>query len=195
MDVSQENALLEEGPPKHRGHVEIFLDKRPMWQTLALFLLPLMFSNILQSASQTFNSVFVGRMLGVDSLAAISAFFPVFFLLFSFLIGLSSGSTVLIGQTYGAGDVHKMKQVTGVTLFMGLALGVFAMVGGLLFTDRLLLLLGTPANIIAESIRYSQVILVSSPILFVYIIYTTLIRGTGDSTTPFYFLIVSTVLV
>jgi putative MATE family efflux protein len=194
MDVTEENAILEEGPPKARAHFNIFADKRPMWQILALFLVPLMLSNILQSAGQTFNSIFVGRMLGVNALAAISAFFPVFFLLFSFLIGLSSGSTVLIGQTYGARDFHKMKEITGVTLFMGLALGIIAMIVGLIFTDRLLLLLGTPANILADTIAYSRVILVASPVLFVYLIYTTLIRGTGDSTTPFYFLIVSTVL-
>ncbi len=194
MEVTEENAILEEGPPKHRVHFDIFHDTRPMWQTLALFLVPLMLSNIMQSAGQTFNSIFVGRLLGVDQLAAISAFFPVFFLLFSFLIGLSSGSTVLIGQTFGARDFHKMKQITGVTLFMGLGLGILAMIVGLIFVDKLLLLLGTPANILADSIRYARVILVSSPLLFVYIIYTTLIRGTGDSTTPFYFLGVSTVL-
>ncbi|MDP9018238.1 MAG: MATE family efflux transporter [Candidatus Eremiobacteraeota bacterium] len=165
-----------------------------MWQTMGMFLIPLMLSNILQSISQTLNSIFVGRMIGVDALAAISAFFPVLFLLISFLIGLSSGSTVLIGQAFGARDVHKMKQITGTTLFMGLALGVIAMIVGLIFTDRLLILLGTPANIMADAISYSRVILVSSPILFLYLIYTTVIRGTGDSTTPFYFLIVSTVI-
>ncbi len=194
MDVTEENAILDEGPPQGRKHFDILAGPRPMWQTLAVFLVPLMLSNILQSASQTFNSIFVGRMIGVDALAAISAFFPIFFLLFSFLIGLSSGATVLIGQTYGARDFHKLKQVAGVTLFMGLALGVLAMVVGLIFTDRLLALLGTPANIMADSISYSRIILISSPLLFVYLIYTTLIRGTGDSTTPFYFLIVSTLL-
>lgn len=194
MDVTDENAILDEGPPKARHHFDIFHDTRPMWQTLALFLVPLMLSNILQSASQTINSIFVGRMLGVNELAAMSAFFPVFFLLFSFLIGLSSGATVLIGQTFGARDLHKMKQVAGVTLFMGLGLGVIAMIVGLIFTDGLLAMLGTPANIMAETISYSRIILLASPVLFVYLIYTTLIRGTGDSTTPFYFLIVSTVV-
>ena len=165
-----------------------------MWQTLAIFLVPIMLSNILQSASQTFNSIFVGRLIGVDALAAISAFFPIFFFLFSFLIGLSTGSTVLIGQAFGAKDAHKMKQITGTTLFMGLALGVLAMIVGLIFADRLLLLLGTPANIMADAISYSRVILIASPVLFVYLIYTTVIRGTGDATTPFYFLIVTTVI-
>ena len=51
--------------------------------------------------------VFIGRLIGVNGLAAISAFFPVLFLLVSFLIGLCSGSTVLVGQAYGARDDHK----------------------------------------------------------------------------------------
>ncbi|GAC1656684.1 MAG: MATE family efflux transporter [Vulcanimicrobiaceae bacterium] len=194
MDPSGESALLEEAPPKPRASFDIFASSRPMWQTLALFLIPIMLSNVLQAAGQTFNSIFVGRLLGVDSLAAISAFFPLLFFLFSFVIGLSNGSTVLIGQTYGARDFHKMKQVAGVTLFMGLVLGIVAMIAGLIFVEGLLKLLGTPSNILAGAIAYSRIILVFSPVLFVYLIYTTLLRGTGDSATPFYFLIVSTVL-
>ncbi|PZR56380.1 MAG: MATE family efflux transporter [Candidatus Meridianibacter frigidus] len=177
-----------------RGAVNIFDESRPLWQWLLIFLVPLMLSNILQSAGQLVGSIFVGRMIGVDALAAISSFFPVIFLLFSFLIGLSSGSTVLIGQAYGARDMHKLKQITGTTLFMGLVLGIAALVVGLLATDRLLVLLGTPANILADAVAYSRLILIFCPVFFVYLIYTTIIRGTGDSQTPFYFLILTTVI-
>jgi len=99
-----------------RPGVNIFDASRPMWQLFFVFLIPLMLSNILQSASQTFSSIFLGRMLGVNALAAVSAVFPIIFLLFSFLIGIASGSNVLIGQAYGAGDEHRVKKVAGTVL-------------------------------------------------------------------------------
>jgi len=77
---------------------------------------------------------------------------------------------------------------------MGLMLGAASMLVGLLFADRTLALLGTPANIFADAVAYSRIILIFSPLLFVYLIYATALRGTGDSQTPFFSLIVSTAL-
>ena len=68
---------------------------RPLWQRFLLFLLPLMLSNILQSLSGTVNSIYIGQLLGVEALAAVSTFFPIMILLISFIVGLASGSTVL----------------------------------------------------------------------------------------------------
>jgi Na+-driven multidrug efflux pump len=96
-----------------RPGVNIFDTSKPMWQIMLVFLIPLMLSNILQSASGLFSSIFLGRLIGVDALAAASAVFPVLFLLVSFLIGIASGSTVLIGQAFGAGDEHKVKKIAG----------------------------------------------------------------------------------
>src|SRR5579864_8391379 len=97
------------GPERvQRGSINIFDESRPMWRLFVMFLIPLIFSNVLQSASQTISSIFLGRLIGVHALAAVSAIFPLIFLLISFLIGLASGSTVLIGQAFGAGEPHKM---------------------------------------------------------------------------------------
>lgn len=178
----------------HRRGPNIFDESKPMWQKLIVFVIPLMLSNIMQSASQTFSNIFVGRMLGVDALAAVSSVFPVIFLLFSFLIGIASGSTVLIGQAYGAGDEHRVKKVAGTVLGATLAFGIAVGIIGPLVSPWMLVALGTPANILTQADAYTKVVFLISPIIFPYIAYTTFLRGTGDSTTPFYFLIVSTVL-
>ena len=180
--------------PQPRRGPNIFDESRPMWRHFLIFLIPLMLSNVLQSASSTLNSIFVGRLLGVNALAAISAFFPLLFFLISFLIGLSTGASVLIGQAYGARDEHRMKQITGTVLSMGLIVGAAAMLIGLVLVERLLTVLGTPHNIFADATAYARVILVFSPILFLYLIYVTALRGTGDSQTPFYSLVVSTII-
>lgn len=174
--------------------VNVFDDTKPMWQIMVMFLIPLMISNVLQSASQTFSYVFLGRMIGVDALAAVSAVFPIIFLLFSFLIGIASGSTVLIGQAYGAGDHHRVKKVAGTVLGAVVLFGVFVMIVGTLASPFMLKALGTPARILPMSDAYTRVVFVTFPVLFPYIAYTTFLRGTGDSKTPLWFLVIGTAL-
>lgn len=181
-------------PAAARRGVNIFDESLPMWRVFLVFLIPLILSNALQSVSQTIASIFLGRLIGVHALAAVSAIFPIIFLLISFLIGIASGSTVLIGQAFGAGDVRAMKRVAGTTLSVCVVLGVLVSAIGLSLTYPLLDAVRTPHDIIAESALYSRVIFVYLPVFFPYIAYTTFIRGTGDSRTPFYFLIISTVL-
>lgn len=180
--------------PARRMGVNIFDESKPMWQIMLVFLVPLMFSNILQSLSQTFASIYLGRMIGVDALAAVSAVFPIVFLLFSFLIGIASGSTILIGQAYGANDVHRVKKVAGTVLGATMIFAVFVAIVGTLVSPWMLLALGTPASIIAQSDLYTRVVFLTAPILFPFLIYTTFLRGVGDSQTPLRFLILSTAL-
>ena len=186
--------MAQAQPRTHRGAVNIFDESRPMWRLFLVFLIPMMLSNILQSASQTVSSIFLGRLIGVHALAAVSAIFPVIFLLISFLIGLASGSTVLIGQAHGAQQSRTMKRVAGTTLSVSFALGIVMALLGLFYAHDLLQLVGTPRDIIGDSTMYAQIVFLWLPAFFPYIAYTTFLRGTGDSQTPFYALIVSTAL-
>jgi putative MATE family efflux protein len=161
---------------------------------MALFLGPLVLSNILQSASGTINSIFIGRLIGVDGLAAISTLFPILFLLIGFLIGFNNGSAVLIGQAYGSKDEHKLKLVVGTSITVTFLLGCVSAAVGIAFAREVLQLLGTPPNILADAIAYARVIFAMLPLLFVFFAYITFMRGTGDATTPFIFLLLTTVL-
>jgi Na+-driven multidrug efflux pump len=69
-------------------------------KTFLRFLAPMMLSNILQSLFGTINGIYVGQMIGVDALAAASVFFPAMFFFIAFVIGLSSGASVMIGQAW-----------------------------------------------------------------------------------------------
>jgi putative MATE family efflux protein len=169
-------------------------DTKPIWRTLLIFVIPLMLSNVLQSASSTLNSVYLGQLIGVKALAAASGIFPLIFFTISFFIGISNGSTVLIGQAYGANNVDRVRAIAGTTLTLALGLGIISGVAGGLFAEPLLHLIGTPADIFSLALTYTRVTFFSLPIFFVYLGYTTFMRGVGDSQTPFYFLIVSTVL-
>jgi len=170
-------------------------ETRPIWQAMLVFLIPLMLSNILQSASSTLNSIYLGRLLGVHALAAASSFFPIIFFMIAFFIGIASGSTVLIGQAYGARNEERLKAVAGTTLTVALVSGLVIGVASWFFLPALLHLIGTPLDVFDDALAYARVIFLSLPLLFVYLAYTTFVRGTGDSRTPFLSLIVSTVLI
>jgi putative MATE family efflux protein len=169
-------------------------ETKPIWRTMLVFLVPLMLSNILQSASGTINTIFLGRMIGVQALAAVSAFFPMMFFLFSFFIGVSNGSTVLIGQAYGARDNDRIRAVAGTTLSIALILGIVVGLIGSVLAEPILRLVGTPADIFPLTVGYARIIFIALPVFFLYFSYTTFVRGVGDVQTPFYFLILSTVI-
>ena len=177
-----------------RPGVNVFDEAKPMWQLLLMFLVPLMLSNILQSISQTMASIWIGRLISTQALAAVSAVFPVIFFLFSFLIGISSGSTILVGQAFGAGDHHKVKKVAGTVMGAALYAGILLGALGWIFTPAMLNVLGTPQDIFPQAEAYGRVILATMPVIFLFFVYTTVLRGTGDSTTPLYALIIASVL-
>lgn len=167
------------------------LSTRPLWQRFSLFLIPLMASNILQALSGTINSIYVGQLIGVEALAAIATFFPLMFFLMSFIIGLSAGSTVLIGQAWGAKNIDKVKQVAGTTLAAAIALGLLVAIGGGIWAEQILVVLGAPDNILQLSVGYSRIALIGMPGFFVFLVVTSVLRGVGDTITPLFSLIMS----
>ncbi|MCH1626423.1 MATE family efflux transporter [Ferdinandcohnia quinoae] len=163
-------------------------------KSMIAFLIPVMMASVIQSLGQVVGTIVVGKTLGVDSLAAISAFFPLFFFLISFAIGIGSGSSILVGQTYGSGNIAKMKEVVGVTITFTAIISIAVAILGSIFTEDILGWMGTPKNILMESAEYARILFVTLPITFLYMVYTTFMRGVGDSKTPFYFLIISVVI-
>jgi putative MATE family efflux protein len=167
---------------------------RPLWQRFAFFLVPLMASNILQALSGTINSIYIGQLIGVEALAATATFFPILFFLMSFIIGLSAGSTILIGQAWGARNVEKVKQVAGTTLAATLVLGVFVAIVGGIWTEQIMTVLGAPENIRHLAVGYARIVLIGMPGFFLFLVVTSVLRGVGDTITPLLSLILSMIV-
>lgn len=167
---------------------------KSLWKNFLRFLAPLMLSNALQSLFGTVSNVYLGQMIGVDALAAVSTFFPVFFFLFAFVMGLSTGATVLIGQAFGAGEHGRIKIVVGTTLAVGLLLSVSVGLIGGLFSRQLMMALATPADILDQASRYARIMLLTMPLGFVFLLMTAMIRGVGDAVTPLLALALSTAI-
>ena len=165
---------------------------RALWKTFLFFLAPMLLSNILQSMSGTINNIYIGQMIGVGALAAVSSFFPVMFFFIAFVIGLGAGASVLIGQAWGARDAAKAKAIAGTALSVGILLGLAVAVFGGAFTTPLLAFLGTPPDVLADSTRYARIMLIAMPGLFVFLLSTAMLRGVGDTVTPLLTLLIST---
>lgn len=160
------------------------LGQQKLWKAFLIFLIPLIATNILQSLSGTINTVFVGQMMGVQAIAAVAVFFPIVFLLMAFVIGLSTGATVLVAQAWGAQNIEKVRSVVGSTIFMTLIGGSMIALLGVVFAEDILLILGTDPKVMHLSLPYVRWMLAGSPLIFVYITYTSILRGVGDSVTP-----------
>ena len=166
----------------------------PLWRTFLVFLLPMMLSNILQALFGTINNVYLGQMIGVRALAAVSVFFPLMFFFIAFIMGLSSGATVLIGQAFGAGDRVKVRTIAGTALSVALRAGVVVAVLGALWSRDLMMALATPADILSDATAYARIMMVTMPVTFAFILATSMIRGVSDTVTPLVALSVSTVI-
>jgi Na+-driven multidrug efflux pump len=130
----------------------------------------------------------------VDALAAVSAFFPVMFLLISFVMGLGSGAAILIGQAWGAGEPQKVKAVAGTTMTIALLGSAFIAVFGGPFCRQLLVALATPPDILDAAEAYARIAMITMPLTFVFILLTSMLRGIGDTVTPLIALSISAVL-
>ena len=165
--------------------------ERPLPVRFLRFLGPLVLTNVLNALSGTLNIIFLGQLLGAASMAAAVGFFPAFMFLIAFVIGLGTGASVLVGQAHGAREPDKVREVAGAVLLGGVWLGVLVGVAGAAFARPLMHWLGTPPEILTDSVSYARVMLFGLPVFFTNMLVAAVLRGMGDSLTPLRMLMVS----
>ncbi|MGH8110753.1 MAG: MATE family efflux transporter [Rhodanobacteraceae bacterium] len=156
--------------------------------------MPILGDNVLQSLNVSINSIWIGHYLGEAALTASSNANLILFFLIGTMFGLSMASTILVGQAMGARNPDLAKRVvgTGLTFFAGLS--VIVAVLGFIFTPQVLGWMRTPADAIPDAVAYLRVIFVLLPATLVYVLLRMTLRGTGDSRTPFQFMVLAVVL-
>ena len=167
---------------------------RALWRRFLVFLLPMMATNILQSLSGTINNILLGQFIGTHALAAAATFFPVMFLFIAFLVGLSAGSSVLIGQAWGAREPLRVKAITGTVLTVTLAGGLVIGIGASLAAGPIMRGLGTPADILDDAVAFARVSFLALPLMFLFLVSSSMLRGVGDTVTPLAIQILATLI-
>jgi putative MATE family efflux protein len=159
--------------------------------TLFRFALPILFANIAQSLNGSVNSIWVGRFLGEAALTATSNANTVMFLLIGAAFGVALAATILIGQFIGANNLEGTKRVVGTSATFFAGISVALAVAGLLLCRPLLIAMDTPPGSLLLAVAYMRVIFLALPFLYLYAFVMAVLRGAGDSKTPFYFMLLS----
>lgn len=158
------------------------------------FSIPLILGNLFQQLYNMVDTIIVGRALGLNSLTAVAATTSLNFLIVGFVLGVCSGLAIPVAQRFGAGDYKKMRNYVANAAYLAIALAVVLTVITTGCCHIILRWMKTPENILAEAYAYFWVICLGIPFTFLYNTVSGIIRALGDSRTPFYFLVISTVL-
>ena len=170
------------------------LTQGPIARTLLVFSLPILGGNVLQSLNGSINAIWVGRHLGEAALTATANANNVLFALIGLIFGIGMAATILVAQAMGAHNLALAKRVMGTsaTVF-GLASAAIAGLGWLL-SRPILRWMGTPAAALDLAQSYLQLIFLAIPLLYLFAFVQAVLRGAGDSRTPFMFLVLVVVL-
>jgi putative MATE family efflux protein len=188
-DISESETLAGPAPSARRD-----LTVGPVTKTLFLFALPSLGVNILQSVNHSVNSVWIGRFLGEEALAASAVAGFVIFLMFAALFGFSMATTILIGQFTGRRDIESVRRTLGSAVGIFLGLGIVISAAGWLLAPALLRLLATPDPAYPLALSYLRVMFLTMPTAFLMVLLSSSLRGVGDSVTPMWNSVLNVVL-
>ncbi|NLZ69655.1 MAG: MATE family efflux transporter, partial [Spirochaetales bacterium] len=119
--------------------------------SFVIFTIPIILGNILQTLYSVVDSVVVGKFVSVSALASIGATGTITFLFIGFIMGLTGGFAIIIGQEYGAKNTDKMKKAIAMGTIISLLFSLIILTLVILFLRQILSLLNTPADIIDGS--------------------------------------------
>lgn len=157
------------------------------------FSLPMFVSVIFQQLYNIADSVIAGKFAGEDALAAVGASYPITMIFMAIAVGSNIGCSVVISQLFGAKDFGEMKTAISTTLIGSAVLSAVLTVFGLFGSRGLMHLIQTPANIFADGDLYLRIYIGGFLFLFLYNVCTGIFNSLGDSKTPLYFLIGSSI--
>ena len=158
------------------------------------FTIPLLLGNLLQQTYSLIDAAIVGKFLGINCLASVGASTSVIFLILGFCNGCCCGFGIPIAQKFGANDYTTMRRYVAVSLKLSAIMSVVIATVTSLFCADILRSMQTPENIFRDAYLYLIVTFIGIPCTFYYNLLSSIIRALGDSKTPFYFLLFSTVL-
>ena len=158
------------------------------------FVWPMLIGNLFQQLYNVVDSLVVGNFIGKEALAAVGASHPVIFALVSFIIGITTGLSIVISQYYGAKQYDKVKLASDTTYIFIAVSAVILTILGLLFANPVISILKLPSEIVSDTTAYYKIYLVGLVFMFGFNGTHAILRGLGDSKTPLYFLIFSTLL-
>lgn len=165
-----------------------------VWKVISRFALPLLIGNLLQQLYNVTDSVIVGQFLGKEALAAVSASFFIYYFIISLVIGIGSGTTVVISQFYGAKRFDKLQKAFSSFFIFMLVAGVLLSIIGIIFAEPMFRITNTPEEVIPQAVLYFRIYVGGTFLFVTFNSIISILRGVGESVRPMLFILLTTVL-
>lgn len=162
-----------------------------IWKGLTAFAIPIFLGNLFQQLYNTADTWIVGNFLNKEALAAVSSSSNLIFMLVGLLNGIAMGAGVVIAKYYGGKDWSRLRRAIHTDLAFAILGGLVLTVVGVLLTPHMLHWMGTPTEVLPNSIAYFRTYFLGVLATFLYNTATGILQAVGDSRHPLYYLMLS----
>lgn len=166
----------------------------PLLKTFIKYFLPIFLGSLIQQSYQVVDAIIIGRFVGAQGLAAIDATYNYTRLMVGVFISVSLGGTIIIAQYYGSKQMDKVKTIIHNLVTMSLVAGLMITLMAILLGETFTRLMNVPGDIFDLSVSYLKLYFLGAMPLFLMNIFSGSLRAIGDSKTPFYYLLASSLL-
>lgn len=177
----------------HMMRDDYLTEENPL-KAILFFSLPMMAGNLFQQFYTMADSIIVGRFIGENALASVGASYALTAVFISIAIGGGAGASVITSKAFGAKDYEKVKESISTSLIAFLVISFILAVFGYMFSDRIMLVLNTPQDILSDAVLYLRIYFLGLPFLFLYNILSSIFNSLGESRIPLFLLIFSSLL-
>ena len=158
------------------------------------FAIPLLLGMLFQQFYSMVDTIIVGKYLGVSALASVGSTGSINFMIIGFCMGVCNGFAIPVAQKFGAGNFKKLRKYVFNSGFLAIVFSVVMTVIVCVFSRQILIAMRTPEDIIQGAYSYIYVIFLGIPATYLYNLLSGIIRSLGDSKTPLFFLIISSII-
>lgn len=166
----------------------------PVWKVIVRFALPLLIGNLLQQLYNVTDSIIVGQFLGKEALAAVSASFFIYYFIISLVIGVGSGTSVVVSQFFGAKQFDKVQKAFSSFFIFMLVAGIALSIAGIIFAEPIFRLTNTPEEVIPQAVAYFKIYIGGTFLFVTFNSIISILRGVGESVRPMIFILITTIL-
>lgn len=164
------------------------------WRVIGLFTVPLFLGNVVQQLYQVTDAIVVGRVLGVDALAAVGATGSFLFLLLGFAWGMTTGFAIPTAQAFGASDARAVRRSVAAGTILSAAVSLLLTAAAPFLAEPALRLLRTPDELLPQATTFAVVTFLGAASMMFFNYLSAILRAIGDSRTPLVYLVASCVL-
>lgn len=166
----------------------------PVWKVIVRFALPLLIGNLLQQLYNVTDSIIVGQFLGKEALAAVSASFFIYYFIISLVIGVGSGTSVVVSQFFGAKQFDNVQKTFSSFFIFMLVAGIALSIAGIIFAETIFRLTNTPEEVIPQAVAYFKIYIGGTFLFVTFNSIISILRGVGESVRPMIFILITTIL-